>query len=453
MAETRCSDNYRRDVIGNLSRLSRFLNNKQFAQMIRDDILSYLNSLKKQQDKDPMHKWIGTYNVVLVHLIRFFKWLYSPNETDRPKPPVIRNIGKLKRLEESTYKPSDLWTLEDDDLFLKYCPSKRLRCYHMVSRDTSCRPHELAGLKIGDIQFRQNGDGTQYAEAFVNGKTGSRHIPLINSIPYVKDYLLEHPQPDNLQAPFLCGKRESKHLSLSRIYNEYQEVKERFKNLAINSDTSAEDKRKISELLRKPWNPYIRRHTAITEKASNAKINAVLEQHAGWKEGSKMKQRYTHYFNNKSNNQILEAFGVLEPDQSQELRLRVKTCPQCNEPNTPDSKFCAKCRFVLRYEGYQEAVEKQRANENKVQELEAKVAKLTKNYDALLDGFKPTSNDDIISYMKKVTDASEAGILKRVKEVEPGMPYLYRAFEVRDKKKLYGTVESKFVPNKDDNEN
>ena len=35
----------------------------------------------------------------------------------------------------------------------------------------------------------------------VNGKTGTRHIPLINSIPYLKDYLdHEHPQPRNPNA-------------------------------------------------------------------------------------------------------------------------------------------------------------------------------------------------------------------------------------------------------------
>ena len=32
----------------------------------------------------------------------------------------------------------------------------------------------------------------QYAEVLVNGKTGSRHIPLINSLPYIKDYLDDH---------------------------------------------------------------------------------------------------------------------------------------------------------------------------------------------------------------------------------------------------------------------
>ena len=36
------------------------------------------------------------------------------------------------------------------------------------------------------------------AEVLVNGKTGSRHIPLIQSIPYIKDWLSDHPIPTNI---------------------------------------------------------------------------------------------------------------------------------------------------------------------------------------------------------------------------------------------------------------
>jgi hypothetical protein len=59
----------------------------------------------------------------------------------------------LKRKETSIYKPTDLWTTEDDLLFLKFCPSKRMKCYHAMARDTSCRPHELLKLRIKDIVF------------------------------------------------------------------------------------------------------------------------------------------------------------------------------------------------------------------------------------------------------------------------------------------------------------
>ena len=78
-----------------------------------------------------------------------------------------------------------MWTQQDDLLFLKYCPTKREKCYHAISRDTSCRPHEIVKLKIKDIVFKTTGK-SQYAEALVNGKTGTRPIPLIDSIPYLK---------------------------------------------------------------------------------------------------------------------------------------------------------------------------------------------------------------------------------------------------------------------------
>src|SRR5918994_6640058 len=114
-----------------LNSLLRFHKNKSLIKMKREDILFYLNSLRKAEDNDPLHKWIGTYNLQISSLNKFFKWLYYPNKSprNRLRPKVIENIPKLKRKEISIYKPTDLWILEDDFLFLKYCPSKRDRCY------------------------------------------------------------------------------------------------------------------------------------------------------------------------------------------------------------------------------------------------------------------------------------------------------------------------------------
>src|SRR5437867_3764316 len=173
--------------------------------MTKDDNLLFLNSLRKSEDKDPLHGWVSTYNTYLIILGRFFKWLYHPNLSRRERlKPLCMDLASLKRKEQSIYKPSDMWTQEDDLLFLKYCPSKRDRCYHAISRDSSCRPHELLKLKI-------------------------------------------------------------------------------------------------RELLKKPWNPYIRRHSALTEKSKILKEH-TLRQHAGWSLTSNMHQKYIHYFGNESMN-------------------------------------------------------------------------------------------------------------------------------------------------------
>lgn len=109
-AEVNPSQNYRKDVI-NLARFIAFCHDnskdkaKELRQLERKDVLAFLDSLRKTAIADPLHRWIGTYNIFRIHLIRFFKWLYNPDlEPDkRSKPPIVENIQKLKRKEKSIY--------------------------------------------------------------------------------------------------------------------------------------------------------------------------------------------------------------------------------------------------------------------------------------------------------------------------------------------------------------
>lgn len=213
--------------------------------------------------------------------MRFFKWLYYPDiyYKQRPKPSIIENIPQLKRKEKSIYKPIDLWTPEDDSLFLKYCPNPRDRCYHAMSRDSAARPHELLKLRIKDVVFKLTPDKKQYAEILVNGKTESRHIPLIDSIPYVIDWISQHPQSGNTNSILLYefGKSLGRMInarSIEDVYSHYK--KEFFPKLLDNPNVLPEDKHKIKELLKKPWNPYIRSALNATDTNLTNTLNTVL---------------------------------------------------------------------------------------------------------------------------------------------------------------------------------
>ena len=95
--ETNLSDDHRKSTITSLKLVSQFHDNKPFREMTRDDILAYMDSMRKSEVSDPKHKWIGTYNHRLIDILRFFKWLYSPNieSSKRTRPKVIENIPKF----------------------------------------------------------------------------------------------------------------------------------------------------------------------------------------------------------------------------------------------------------------------------------------------------------------------------------------------------------------------
>jgi hypothetical protein len=119
-----------------------------------------------------------------------------------------------------------------------------------------------------------------------------------------------------------------------------------FTKLLDNPSVPVDDKQKIKDLLRKPWNPYIRRHSALTEKSTILKEH-VLRQYAGWSGRSQMHLKYLHYFGNESSDSLLEAYGIIAEDKQLSDALKPKQCPNCNEPNKQDSRFCAKCRMVF----------------------------------------------------------------------------------------------------------
>ena len=356
---------------------------KNLEKMDKKDIISFLDSYRKSEAADPLHRWINTYNIRLQTLFKFFRWLYNLkyNESKTVSiPPIMNGIKRLKRKEKSSYQVKDLWTHEDDMIFLKYCEDSRLKCYHTMARDTSGRPHELLKLQIGDIMWQTNGTTTQYAEVTIGkyGKTVPRTVPLINSIPFIKDWIQEHPTGSNRNAYlFISFEKQSiyrnlplKPLSLSNMYRRLK--LEFFPRLLSNPCIPDEEKNKIRILLDKPWNPYVRRHTALTEKVKLLKSDYALRQHAGWSKNSKMVEIYTHEFGNESSQLLLQAYDII-PDNTQENNiLKPRQCPNCNEPNKPDAKFCAKCRMVLTYDAYSETVEEKQQKESELQNLKEK---------------------------------------------------------------------------------
>jgi hypothetical protein len=199
--------------------------------------------------------------------------------------------------------------------------------------------------------------------------------------------------------------------SLHGIYEDYRN--KFFPKLLDSPNVLPEDKQNIRELLKKPWNPYIRRHSSLTEKSTILKEH-TLRQFAGWSPGSNMHLKYLHYFGNESSESILEAYGMETKDKNQLSVLRPKSCPNCNEPNKPDSKFCAKCRMVLTYDAYSETLESEWQKDDKLTTMEKQFNVMQSQMQSLVSTLSKLTEQGQVNAVAQTLYSS--GILKEGKE-------------------------------------
>ena len=101
-----------------------------------------------------------------------------------------------------------------------------------------------------------------------------------------------------------------------------------------------------------------------------------------------MAQKYIHYFGNESSESLLEAYGIVTKDNIPINMLNPKLCPNCNEGNTQDAKFCAQCRMVLTYDAYNETIEEKQSKDKEVENLKNQMVSMQEAQREILDLLK-----------------------------------------------------------------
>lgn len=242
----------------------------------------------------------------------------------------------------------------------------------------SARPHEILNLKVKDIKFSVTDDGIHYAEVRITqGKTGPRTVPLIDSLPYLKEWLEEHPMGNAFDSNVFIsqGNNHGSKLTSDGLSSHYDYYKTKyFPKLLDDNTVPLSDKAFIKNMLTKPWNLYVFRHSALTDK-SQILSESVLKDHAGWTMSSKMTQIYIH-LSGESSKILLQMRGVIRKNDADEANaLKTRQCPNCFEPNRPDSQFCIKCRIVLSLESYNDVLKRQKEKELEINQLKEQQSK------------------------------------------------------------------------------
>ena len=86
-------------------------------------------------------------------------------------------------------------------------------------------------------------------------------------------------------------------------------------------------------------------------------------------------QKYIHYFGNESSESLLEAYGIVTKNNVPIDTLNPKICPNCDEGNTQDAKFCSKCKMIMSFDGYQEVLQEQQDKDKDLQSVKERMGK------------------------------------------------------------------------------
>jgi hypothetical protein len=97
----------------------------------------------------------------------------------------------------------------------------------------------------------------------------------------------------------------------------------------------------------------------------------------GWSHSGNTRQKYQHYYADDAVDALLTMMDGLMPvssigDSKKKNLLKPKQCPNCDETNTPESRFCVKCKFVLSFELNNEATKEAEEAKRELAEFKAK---------------------------------------------------------------------------------
>jgi integrase len=288
---------------------------KDFKKARSDDIKDILIKFDKLDISDSSKLEIRKT------LKKFYKWLNGgqeyPESVKWLKTGLVKNGHKL---------PEELITQDEVKKIIEAARSPRDRALISLMWETGCRAGEILTLQIKHISFEDN-----LTRVLVDGKTGPRRIPVIDSTPYLAEWIENHPFKSDPNSYLWVG----------------------IGTVGRNNMLSyAAFRKMISELgkkigIKKRLNPHNFRHSRSTYLAKHL-TEAQMEQYLGWVTGSNMPATYVHLSGRDMDDCILKLNGEKPKHENRvESILSPKTCPRCTMLNKATGKFCTRCGAVL----------------------------------------------------------------------------------------------------------
>ena len=372
--------------------MAEHLEETRFTEMDTEDVKTLVEWV---HDRDLADATVDTYKKV-IHT--FWTWL-----NDGEAPPEVKWLKVSSKRSNETL-PQDLLTKQEVEKQIQAAKNPRDRALIALLYETGARIGEMIDLTVGDIEDRRHGK-----KVTIEGKTGARRLPLVESVPYLNKWLNAHPDPRK-DAPLWCrtqqrGPTETLNPTevddLTEVHGIGAEMARRLAYVDIETGTDLADRtaddlahligvdpgkaqrwldqfdpdanlgdleplgyRYIRrEILKKnmdragidkPSNPHHYRHSRASYLA-NEMTESQLCEWFGWVQASDVPARYVHLSGRDIDRAYDQLHGIVEEDEDED-DPNVTKCARCSELNEPRAVYCQRCGFEIDQE-LAEAVE------------------------------------------------------------------------------------------------
>lgn len=218
--------------------------------------------------------------------------------------------------------PEELLTEQEIQETIRACSNIRDKALVSALAESGCRVSEIGTRQIKHISFEQYG-----ARITVDGKTGMRKILVINSAPYLQQWINNHPNNNNPEAPLWHNPQKNGFLSYTRI-----------SHILKRAAKKAGIKKKV--------HLHLLRHSRATKLAS-IMSDGQLKTYLGWTAGSKMAGIYIHMSGKDTDEAVLRASGIEVKKDLSISALQPLNCLRCKTVNGATNKCCKLCGLIL----------------------------------------------------------------------------------------------------------
>ena len=285
---------------------------KDFKKLCKKDVVRLISVVESRDYT------VHTKNIYKIMLKRFVTWLFDASE-----PPSV--VAWLKKEgKRSKVLPDELLTQGEVKSLIESCLNYRDKALIATMYESGCRVGEIGNLLLKHVSFDEYG-----AVLMVDGKTGQRRVRLINSVPYLAEWLNHHPLRNEPVSPLWVALPPNKPSLIA-----YQTIRRLLKKAANRSN------------IKKRVNPHSFRHARATQLASHL-TEAQMKEYLGWVQDSSMASTYIHLSGRDVDKALLKMNGMSFKDEETIGELDLINCSRCGFNNAPTNKYCGKCGLTL----------------------------------------------------------------------------------------------------------